>query len=115
MSAPAATDREEKEGRETPRPRSRRLLRLAVALAVVGALATSPWWWRPALASLAFFRVRKVEIEGARYLAPSDLIATRTAAPGAAGSPKPFAFNAKRAGALQKGRPEPLAFAAHRR
>ena len=75
MSAPAATDRGEKEGREAPRPRSRRLLRLAVALGVVGALATSPWWWRPALASLAFFRVRKVEIEGARYLAPSDLIA----------------------------------------
>ena len=41
---------------------------------VLGMVLSAPWWGRPALASLAFFRVRKVEIEGARYLAPSQLI-----------------------------------------
>ena len=41
---------------------------------VLGTALSAPWWGRPALASLAFFRVRKVEIEGARYLAPSQLI-----------------------------------------
>ena len=73
MSAPAP-DREAKEGREPPRPRWRRLLRVAVVAVVLGMVLSAPWWGRPALASLAFFRVRKVEIEGARYLAPSQLI-----------------------------------------
>jgi cell division protein FtsQ len=33
-----------------------------------------PWWGRAALAQLAFFRVRKVEIEGVRYLEPADVL-----------------------------------------
>jgi len=74
VSAPAA-DREEKEGRETPPSPGRRRLRLALAGLVLAAVASSPWWGPRALRSLAFFRVRKVEIEGARYLSPSDLIA----------------------------------------
>jgi cell division protein FtsQ len=52
----------------------RRIRALAV-LAGVLALVSSPWWGRGALAQLAFFRVRRVQIEGVRYLAPSDVVA----------------------------------------
>jgi cell division protein FtsQ len=58
-----------------PRRRWWRWWRLALAALVAGALAASPWWGRRALASLAFFRVRKVEVEGVRYLAPAEVVA----------------------------------------
>lgn len=51
-----------------------RLRVAAVALGVV-ALVTSPWWGRLIASRLSFFRVRRVEIVGVRYLAPSDIIA----------------------------------------
>ncbi|MDQ6830616.1 MAG: FtsQ-type POTRA domain-containing protein [Gemmatimonadota bacterium] len=47
---------------------------LAVFL-VLAVVATSPWWGPPALAPLSYFRVRRVEIEGARFLAPQDVLA----------------------------------------
>lgn len=56
-----------------PRPRLRRAL-LALACLVLVALATSPWWGRRALGQLAFFRVRRVEVKGARYIAASDIL-----------------------------------------
>ena len=46
----------------------------AVALAVAIVLA-SPWWARALASELSFFRVRRVEIVGVRYLAPSDVLA----------------------------------------
>lgn len=49
-----------------------------VWLALVSAtlvLASSPWWARPALAELAFFRVRRVEVRGTRYLEAGPLVA----------------------------------------
>lgn len=52
-----------------------RRLRALALLAGVGALVSSPWWGRGALAQLAFFRVRRVQVEGARYLAPADVVA----------------------------------------
>jgi cell division protein FtsQ len=44
----------------------------AVALAI---LASSPLWAPLVLRRMSLFRVRRVEIRGARYLAPSDILA----------------------------------------
>ena len=54
-------------------PRQRRWGRLAALVVLLLAAATSPWWGRAALSRLAFFRVRRVEIEGARFLSPSEV------------------------------------------
>lgn len=51
-----------------------RLRRGAVALAAL-VLLTSPWWARLIASQLSFFRIRRVEIVGVRYLAPSDILA----------------------------------------
>jgi cell division protein FtsQ len=50
-----------------------RLRRGAIALGVLVALA-SPWWGRLIASQLSFFRVRRVEIVGVRYLAPNDIL-----------------------------------------
>jgi cell division protein FtsQ len=59
--------------------RSRRVLRpsLRLALMGIGALlvVTSPLWAPLILRHMAFFRVRRIEIQGARYVAPSDILA----------------------------------------
>lgn len=46
----------------------------AIATAVLIALV-SPFWAPPLLAHLSFFRVRTIEVQGARYLAPSAVLA----------------------------------------
>jgi cell division protein FtsQ len=47
-----------------------------IGLAVLGAaLISSPWWGRRALRGLAYFHVRQVQIVGARYLQPRDIVA----------------------------------------
>ena len=38
------------------------------------ALLSSPWWGPIPLRSLAFFRVRRVEINGARYVSPDEIV-----------------------------------------
>jgi cell division protein FtsQ len=48
--------------------------RAAVAVLVVLVLLASPLWGPPVLRRLEFFRVRRVEILGARYTAPSELL-----------------------------------------
>ena len=48
--------------------------RLIAALPVVVALLAVPWWAPRALAKLAFFRVRRVEIVGTQYVAPGDIL-----------------------------------------
>ncbi len=58
-------------GRRRFRPRTAALLGLAVLLLAVG----SPFWAPLLLRRLAFFRVRRVEIHGARYAAPGDILA----------------------------------------
>lgn len=45
------------------------------ALLLVGIVMTAAWGVRSAARQMAFFRVRKVEIRGARYLQPNDIIA----------------------------------------
>ena len=49
-----------------------RRLALAAALIAIGGLA--PWWGRRALGTLAFFRVRTVEVQGAHYLSPQTVV-----------------------------------------
>jgi len=48
--------------------------RFVLGLPVVLALAAAPWWGPRALSELAFFRVRRVEIVGTQYVAPSDIL-----------------------------------------
>src|SRR5689334_15663240 len=45
---------------------------MGAAVAVVG---SSPWWGRAIARQLAFFRVRRVEILGVRYVPPSEVLA----------------------------------------
>lgn len=52
------------------RRRARRIGQLTIALA----LLASPWWGRALLQRMDFFRVRRVEIEGARYAAPDEIV-----------------------------------------
>ncbi len=62
-----------------PRPRRGRGLRIAALAAVLAGAAagslTAPRWAPPALARLSFFRVRRVEVEGARLAPPAELVA----------------------------------------
>lgn len=48
--------------------------RLALAAVVVVALLASPMWAPHVLRRLSFFRVRRVEILGTRYVSPSELL-----------------------------------------
>jgi cell division protein FtsQ len=56
---------------EAPRRRRWSVVAVIVALAVV---LLAPWWAPRVLAELAYFRVRRVEIVGARFLQPSDIL-----------------------------------------
>ena len=49
-------------------------LRAGIAVAVVALIGTLPWVGPRALSSLAFFRVRKVEIRGATYIPASEIL-----------------------------------------
>ncbi|MBA3673225.1 MAG: FtsQ-type POTRA domain-containing protein [Gemmatimonadaceae bacterium] len=52
----------------------RRYWRLVLLGVLVAAALTSPWWGPHGLRQLAFFRVRKVEIVGARYTPPREVL-----------------------------------------
>ncbi|HEU4566095.1 MAG TPA: FtsQ-type POTRA domain-containing protein [Gemmatimonadaceae bacterium] len=52
----------------------RRLWRVAGALGALSLTAASPWWGPAALSGLSYFRVRRIEIVGARYIAPRSII-----------------------------------------
>src|SRR5579871_2875317 len=49
------------------------LRRLVVATGLVAVAGSLPWWGTHALRSLAFFRVRAVEVEGAHFVSPTDI------------------------------------------
>lgn len=55
-------------------PRWKRRLRGVAVLLAAGALLSAPWWARAALASLDYFRVRTVEVQGVRYASVADLV-----------------------------------------
>lgn len=55
------------------RPVRVRARRAALAAATL-LLAASPWWGPAALSRLDFFRVRRVEVEGTRYVSPDEIV-----------------------------------------
>lgn len=69
------TDMGEAQG-STPLVRSRWRRRLrSIGMLVAGvAILSSPWWYRPVLSNLDFFRVRRVEVLGARYASPDEIV-----------------------------------------
>lgn len=60
-------------GEGSPPRWRRRVRRISLLVAVLAALS-SPWWARPALGTLDFFRVRRVEVTGARYASPDEIV-----------------------------------------
>jgi cell division protein FtsQ len=54
---------------------SRARLRIAAVVTAAVVVIASPWWGRLIASELSFFRVRRVEIVGVRYVAPSDILA----------------------------------------
>jgi cell division protein FtsQ len=56
-----------------PSPRRRRLVLVLLAVGVIALLAV-PWWGPRGLSELSYFRVRRVEVRGARYIAASDIL-----------------------------------------
>ncbi len=59
---------------EPEQPRWRRRVKRLGQLAALLALIASPWWGKALLREMEFFRVRRVEIEGARYAAPDEIV-----------------------------------------
>jgi cell division septal protein FtsQ len=51
-----------------------RVERVAIAVAALGAVA-APWWGPWTLGHFRFFALRRVEVNGARYLAPATIVA----------------------------------------
>ena len=58
------------EGRQT-----RRVWRLALVAGGIALLATTPWWGPRVLAELSFFRLRRVQVVGARYVRADSIVA----------------------------------------
>ena len=56
------------------RQRIERVLRRAGIVFAALAVVASPWWGRTLLRHLDFFRVRRVEIDGARYVSPDEIV-----------------------------------------
>ncbi|HVZ48262.1 MAG TPA: FtsQ-type POTRA domain-containing protein [Gemmatimonadaceae bacterium] len=54
-------------------PRPRWIRRVGV-LAIILAAVSAPFWYRAALGRLDFFRVRRVEVVGARYANPDEIV-----------------------------------------
>lgn len=72
---PASERRESREERDaTTGGLWSRRLKLALGAIVVLLVASSPLWAPLILRRMAFFHVRRIEIVGARYVAPSDIL-----------------------------------------
>jgi cell division protein FtsQ len=65
----------ESAGERTAAPLLTRRLKLALVGIVVLLIAGSPLWTPLIMRRMAFFHVRRIEILGARYVAPSDILA----------------------------------------
>jgi cell division protein FtsQ len=71
VSEPAGQDPSERgTGERGPIPR----WRIAAGVVLLATLIAAPWWGPRALAHLAFFRVRKVEVLGARYTPATEIL-----------------------------------------
>ena len=46
----------------------------AVALLVVAALGSAPWWGTRILSHMSYFQIRHVEVSGQRYLPPGEIL-----------------------------------------
>ena len=57
-----------------PRSPAVRMLRRTAAGVAVLIVVASPWWAPMLLRRLDFFRVRRVEIDGARYVSPDEIV-----------------------------------------
>ena len=57
-----------------PRSKAARILRRIGAGMAAVIVVASPWWGRALLHELDFFRVRRVEIDGARYVSPDEIV-----------------------------------------
>ena len=57
-----------------PAPQRRRQWKRIVLVALAGVAVASYWWGPPVLSHLAFFRVRRVEVVGARYTSARDIL-----------------------------------------
>ncbi len=76
FETPAPAPRRDRPQREARTPgRGRQRVKRVGALVALLLVLTSPWWGRATLSRLDFFRMRRVEIEGLRYLAPADVAA----------------------------------------
>lgn len=70
------TDESEAPASRPPRAWSAgRIARVAIGLGVVGVVLSAPAWGPRALSRLAFFHVRRVELEGVRYASAAELVA----------------------------------------
>jgi cell division septal protein FtsQ len=55
--------------------RGRRWRRLALIAGGIAGLATTPWWGPRLLAEMSFFRLRRVQVVGARYVRADSIVA----------------------------------------
>jgi hypothetical protein len=56
-------------------PTWKKRLRTIGVLTGAVVLLSSPWWGRAILSSMDFFRVRRVEVVGARYASADEIVA----------------------------------------
>ena len=55
-------------------PGWRRTARAVAIAAAILLLVTSPWWGRAAMAHMSFFRLEHVELHGARFVSPAEIL-----------------------------------------
>lgn len=55
--------------------RGRRWRRLALVAGGIAVIATTPWWGPRLLAEMSFFRLRRVQVVGARYVRADSIVA----------------------------------------
>ena len=55
-------------------PGWRRSARAVASAAAILLLVTSPWWGRAAMARMSFFRLEHVELHGARFVSPAEIL-----------------------------------------
>jgi cell division protein FtsQ len=70
----ASTSVRQNTSTQAERPRWLRWLLGGLFVVLAGAVLSTPWWGPQTLSRLDYFRVRKVEFEGVRFVNPADLV-----------------------------------------